>query len=318
MTPPKDLTPPPMDDLDDNDGADSLAPACVLVFNASDPSGSGGLSGDITAVASVGAHALPVVTGAYARDTNEITNHFAFDDEAVAEQARTILEDVVVQVIKVGFVGSPENLSTIAEIASDYDDLPLVAYMPDLSWWTEHQIDVYQDAFKELLLPQTTVLVGNHSTLRRWLLPDWDGAKTPTARDLASAAQELGVPYVLVTGIALPEQFIDNVLATTETVLASEKFERFEAVFSGAGDTLTAALAAVLASGTALPEAVTEALGYLDRSLNAGFRPGMGHVIPDRLFWAQSDDDDEADASADDDRQLAKMIFDLPAPDTKH
>jgi hydroxymethylpyrimidine/phosphomethylpyrimidine kinase len=318
MTPPKDLTPPPMDDLDDNDGADSLAPACVLVFNASDPSGSGGLSGDITAVASVGAHALPVVTGAYARDTNEITNHFAFDDEAVAEQARTILEDVVVQVIKVGFVGSPENLSTIAEIASDYDDLPLVAYMPDLSWWTEHQIDVYQDAFKELLLPQTTVLVGNHSTLRRWLLPDWDGAKTPTARDLANAAQELGVPYVLVTGIALPEQFIDNVLATTETVLASEKFERFEAVFSGAGDTLTAALAAVLASGTALPEAVTEALGYLDRSLNAGFRPGMGHVIPDRLFWAQSDDDDEADASADDDRQLAKMIFDLPAPDTKH
>ena len=318
MTPPKDLTPPPKDDLDDNDGADSLAPACVLVFNASDPSGSGGLSGDITAVASVGAHALPVVTGAYARDTNEITNHFAFDDEAVAEQARTILEDVVVQVIKVGFVGSPENLSTIAEIASDYDDLPLVAYMPDLSWWTEHQIDVYQDAFKELLLPQTTVLVGNHSTLRRWLLPDWDGAKTPTARDLASAAQELGVPYVLVTGIALPDQFIDNVLATTETVLTSEKFERFEAVFSGAGDTLTAALAAVLASGTALPDAVTEALGYLDRSLNAGFRPGMGHVIPDRLFWAQSNDDDEAEASADDDRQLAKMIFDLPAPDTKH
>lgn len=318
MTPPKDMTPPIVDELDDNDGADSLAPACVLVFNASDPSGSGGLSGDITAVASVGAHALPVVTGAYARDTNEITNHFAFDDEAVAEQARTILEDVVVQVIKVGFVGSPENLSTIAEIASDYADLPLVAYMPDLSWWNEHQIDVYQDAFKELLLPQTTVLVGNHSTLRRWLLPDWDGAKTPTARDLANAAQELGVPYVLVTGIALPDQFIDNVLATTETVLASEKFERFEAVFSGAGDTLTAALAAVLASGTALPEAVTEALGYLDRSLNAGFRPGMGHVIPDRLFWAQSDDDDEADASADDDRQLAKMIFDLPAPDTKH
>ncbi len=318
MTPPKDMTPPIEDDLDDSDGADSLAPACVLVFNASDPSGSGGLSGDITAVASVGAHALPVVTGAYARDTNEITTHFAFDDEAVAEQARTILEDVVVQVIKVGFAGSPENLSTIAEIASDYADLPLVAYMPDLSWWTEHQIDAYQDAFKELLLPQTTVLVGNHSTLRRWLLPDWDGAKTPTARDLAGAAQELGVPYVLVTGIALPDQFIDNVLATPETVLTSEKFERFEAVFSGAGDTLTAALAAVLASGTALPEAVTEALGYLDRSLNAGFRPGMGHVIPDRLFWAQSDDDDEADASADDDRQLAKMIFDLPAPDTKH
>lgn len=307
-----------IDDIDDSD-ADSLSPACVLVFNASDPSGSGGLSGDITAVASVGAHALPVVTGAYARDTSEIVNHFAFDDEAVSEQARTILEDVEVQVIKVGFVGSPENLSIIAQIASDYDGLPLVAYMPDLSWWTDHQIDAYLDAFKELLLPQTTVLAGNHSTLRRWLLPDWDGAKTPTARDIARAASDLGVPYVLVTGIALPDQFIDNVLATPEAVLASQKFERFEAVFSGAGDTLTAALAAVLASGSALPEAVTEALGYLDRSLNAGFRPGMGHVIPDRLFWAQSgDDEDEDEASQDDERQLSRMIFDLPAPDTKH
>ncbi len=304
--------------LIEDDDPDSLAPACVLVFNASDPSGSGGLSGDVTAVASVGAHALPVVTGAYSRDTSEILDHFAFDDEAVREQARTILEDVVVQVIKVGFVGSPENISAIAEIASDYDDVPLVAYMPDLSWWTDHQIDAYLDAFKELLLPQTTVLVGNHSTLRRWLLPDWDGAKTPTARDLARAAHELGVPYTLVTGIALPDQFIDNVLATPETVLASEKFERFEAVFSGAGDTLSAALSAVLASGTPLTDAVTEALGYLDRSLNAGFRPGMGHVIPDRLFWAQSDEDDEAEASADDERQLSQMIFDLPAPDTKH
>ena len=48
--------------LTDPDG--TAGPACVLVFNASDPSGSGGLSADITAIASVGAHALPVVTGA--------------------------------------------------------------------------------------------------------------------------------------------------------------------------------------------------------------------------------------------------------------
>jgi hydroxymethylpyrimidine/phosphomethylpyrimidine kinase len=74
-------------------------------------------------------------------------------------------------------------------------------------------------------------------------------------------------------------------------VVASEKFERFEAVFSGAGDTLSAALAALLASGSTLAEAASEALGYLDRCLDSGFRPGMGHLVPDRLFWAQSDDD---------------------------
>jgi hydroxymethylpyrimidine/phosphomethylpyrimidine kinase len=299
---------------DDESDADA-SPACVIVFNANDPSGAGGIAGDVSAIASVGAHALAVVTGAYARDTAEIFDHFAFDEEAVAEQARAILEDVPVQVIKVGFVGSPENLSTIAEIAADYSEVPLVAYMPNLSWWEEGQIDLYLDAFRELMLPQTTVLVGNHSTLWRWLLPDWSSERSPTARDIAKAASEMGVPYTLVTGIPLPDQFLDNVLATPQAVLGSEKFERFEAVFSGAGDTLSAALAALVASGSDLPAAATEALGYLDRCLDGGFRPGMGNVIPDRLFWAQPES--EAETLSEEEAQ-ALQVFDMPAHDTKH
>jgi len=295
--------------------ADDSSPACVMVFNASDPSGAGGLAGDVTAIASVGAHALPVVTGAYARDTAEVFDHFSFDEDVVSEQARAILEDVPVQVFKVGFVGSPEAVSTIAEIAADYADVPLIAYMPDLSWWNEGQIDLYQDAFRELMLPQTTVLVGNHSTLWRWLLPEWSSDRSPTARDIAKAASEMGLPYTLVTGIPLPEQYIDNVLTTPQAVLGSEKFERFEAVFSGAGDTLSAALAALVASGSDLAAAATEALAYLDRCLDAGFRPGMGHVVPDRLFWAQPEGEAE---SITDEEAKALQVFDMPAHDTKH
>ncbi len=292
-------------------------PACVLCFNANDPSGAGGLAADATAVASVGAHALTVVTGAYARDTAEIFDHFAFDEDAVAEQARVILEDVSVQVIKVGFAGSPEALSAIAGIAADYADVPVVAYMPNLSWWDDSQIDQYLDAFRELMLPQTTVLVGNHSTLWRWLLPDWSSERSPTARDIAKAAAEVGVPYTLVTGIPLPEQFMDNVLASPQAVLCNARFERFEAVFSGAGDTLSAALAALLASGTDLAGAATEALSYLDRSLDAGFRPGMGHVVPDRMFWAQPEGADDG-AELTEDELRAMQAFEMPTHDTKH
>jgi hydroxymethylpyrimidine/phosphomethylpyrimidine kinase len=284
-----------------------------MVFNANDPSGAGGITADLMAIASVGAHALPVFTGAYTRDTTEIYDHFPMDDEAVGEQARTILEDVPVQVFKVGFVGSPENLSAIAEIASDYSDVPLVAYMPDLSWWQEVLIDQYQDACNELLLPQTTVLVGNHSTLSRWLLPDWNSERSPTARDIARAANEFGVPYTLVTGIPLPEQFIDNVLCSPTSVICSAKYERFEATFAGAGDTLSAALAALIASGTELSESVTEALSYLDRCLENGFRPGMGQVIPDRLFWAQPDDDED-----DVDDPASVSSFEISPNDTRH
>jgi hydroxymethylpyrimidine/phosphomethylpyrimidine kinase len=168
-------------DLSDESTA---APPCVLIFNANDPSGAGGIGADVLASASVGAHALPVVTGAYMRDTAEIFDHVSFDEEAVAEQARSVLEDVSVQVIKVGFCGNPENLSVIAEVATDYAEVPVVAYMPNLSWWGDEAIDAYLDAFRELILPQTTLLVGNHNTLWRWLLPDWSSEKSPGPRDL--------------------------------------------------------------------------------------------------------------------------------------
>jgi hydroxymethylpyrimidine/phosphomethylpyrimidine kinase len=299
----------------DADTDDDAGPACVMVFNASDPSGAGGLSADVTAIASVGAHALPVVTGAYARDTAEVLDHFPFDEEAITEQARAILEDTPAQVFKVGFLGSPEAISAVAEIASDYSDVPLIAYMPNLSWWDESQIDLYLDAFRELMLPQTTVLVGNHSTLWRWLLPDWSNERSPGARDIAKAAAEMGVAYTLVTGIPLPDQYLDNVLASPQAVLGSEKFERFEAVFSGAGDTLSAALAALVASGSDLAAASTEALSYLDRCLDAGFRPGMGNVVPDRLFWAQPESETE---ELTQEEAQALQVLDMPAHDTKH
>jgi len=303
---------------DDRD-SESQGLACVLAFNANDPSGAGGLTGDVLAMGSGGTHTLPVVTGSYARDTSGIHDFFAFDEEAVSEQARTIAEDVPVQVIKVGFAGSPENLAAIAAIADDYEGVPVVAYMPNLSWWEDNKIDDYLDAFRELLLPQTSVLVGHHSTLRRWLLPEWDGERNPSPRDLARAASELGVPYTLVTGVPLPEQHIDNVLATPEAVVAHEKFERIEAVFAGAGDTLSAALAALLATGLDLPEATREALSYLDRCLDEGYSPGMGQVIPDRLFWAQPEGEtEEGEGTEDEGLSPGADYFEVPFNETKH
>jgi len=311
-------SPDPESTIDELPEDDDGRPACILVFNANDPSGAGGLAGDILAVASVGGHALAVATGAYARDSAKIFEHFPLDEEAVAEQARVVLEDVPVDAIKVGFVGTPGNLGAIAEIATDYDDLPLIAYMPDLSWWSEDEIDAYHDAFRELLLPQTTVLVGNHGTLWRWLLPDWANQRSPTARDIARAAGEAGVPYTLVTGIPLPEQFVENTLATPQAVMSTAKFELFDAVFSGAGDTLAASLAALIGNGSDLGEACAEALHYLDRSLDGGFRPGMGNVLPDRLFWAQPEDDDEEQEAAAADITKTLEGFVMPLPDTKH
>lgn len=311
-------SPPEPDAPEDLSASTTLA--CVMVFNANDPSGAGGLTADIATISSVGGHPVAVVTGAYVRDTHDIFDHFSLGEEAVHEQARAALEDLPVHVIKVGFVGSPEVLAAIAELTTDYAHIPVISYMPNLAWWEESLIEQYLDAFRELLMPQTSVLVGNYSSLRRWLLPDWSDEQNPTARDLAAAAAEMGAPYTLVTGIPLPDQHIDNVLASPHTVLGSSRFEIFDATFIGAGDTLSAALAALLACGTDLNVACTEALSYLDRCLDGGFRPGMGHVVPDRMFWAEPEDDDDADdALPGTDIDLPSIDgFAFPPHDTKH
>ncbi len=308
-------------DRDSTDAADLSGGAslpCVMVFNANDPSGAGGLSSDVTAMSSASVHVLAVVTGSYVRDTTEIHDHIAFDEEAVADQARCVLEDVPVQAFKVGFVGSPENLAAIAEITSDYAEVPVITYMPDLSWWDELAIDSYLDACVELLLPQTTVLVGNHSTLCRWLMPDWDGDRPPSPREVARAAAVHGVPYTLVTGFNAADQYLESHLASPETVLATARYERFEATFSGAGDTLSAALCALIAGGSDLQASCAEALTYLDQCLDAGFQPGMGHAIPDRLFWAHDDEESELSTPDDGAPESTLDLSDFPLDTTKH
>lgn len=282
-----DATPgdPPVEDPQE-----APAPACVMCVNAADPSGAGGLACDVATLAAMGAHALPITTSVLLRDSAEIFDQHAIDPDVIVEQARTILEDITVVGWKVGFLGTAEGVSAIAEILSDYPDIPVVSYLPNLGWLEDDVAQPYLEAFRELILPATEVLVGNHKTLTDFLLPDWDSERPASARELAVAAGERGTRFVLVTGIMLPtkgtEQYIDNVLASPQGALTGEKFEMFETSFVGAGDTLSAALAALVSSGSELQAAVGEALAFMDQSLDAGFRPGMGGVLPDRFFWA--------------------------------
>ncbi|MDE2370061.1 MAG: bifunctional hydroxymethylpyrimidine kinase/phosphomethylpyrimidine kinase [Burkholderiales bacterium] len=297
------MTPDPLPATATDDPAtEPPPPACVMCFNASDPSGAGGIAGDVSTIAAMGAHALPVVTSIVMRDTADTFDQHEIDADVVAEQARTILEDVTIAGWKVGFLGNADNISAVAEVLSDYTEIPLVTYLPGLSWLEEEHLQPYLDAFRELILPATEVLVGNHKTLQDFLLPDWESERPPSARELAVAAGEHGTRYVLVTGIMLtgkgPEQFIDNVLASPQGAITGEKFERFEAGFVGAGDTLAAALASLLAAGSELQAAVGEALAFLDQSLDAGFRPGMGQIVPDRFFWALPGPEDEEGGEA--------------------
>jgi hydroxymethylpyrimidine/phosphomethylpyrimidine kinase len=294
-------SPPNSSLLPSDEESDDDSPICVMSFNVTDASGAGGLSADQIAITASGGHALPVTTGILVRDTSTIFDLIELDADAVEEQARTVLEDMDVEIFKIGFVGSPEALAVIAEITADYEDIPVITQVTPLSWWERDKIESYLDALAELILPQTSVLVGNYDLLWRWLLPEWSSDKRPGPRDIAAAAAQHGVPYVVITSANVKLATTETVAASAESVVATISLDRYEANFIGAGDTFSATLATLLASGDELAEAVREASIYVNRCLLASFQPGMGAAIPDRMFWAQVEGEEEEEETVEQD-----------------
>jgi hydroxymethylpyrimidine/phosphomethylpyrimidine kinase len=99
---------------------------------------------------------------------------------------------------------------------------------------------------------------------------------------------------VLVTGTHEGTPQVINTLYGSHGTVRSDRWDRLPGSYHGSGCTLASAIAAHFASGADVAEAVIGAQEYTWRTLAAGFRPGMGQFIPDRLFWSR-EGDDEAD-----------------------
>src|SRR5262245_46717958 len=143
-------------------------PPAVLTFAASDPTGGAGLQADILALASMGCHPLSVVTAITVQDTAGVESFFAVDPDWVADQARCILEDMPVAAFKMGVLGSTEIVTVVAEVVSDYPDIPLVLDPVYASGrGDEFANEEMVAAIRELLVPQSTVVTPNIPELRR-------------------------------------------------------------------------------------------------------------------------------------------------------
>ena len=267
------------------------SPPIVLAFAAADPTGGAGVQADLLTLAAMGCHALSVITAITVQDTAGVENLQAIDSDWVVDQARLVLEDMPVAAFKIGVVGSIENIAAIAEVVSDYPDVPLI-FDPVLASGLGDELATEDmiSTMRELLLPQTTILTPNSREARRLAQSDEDDDEIA----LAGAAEKLiglGCEYVLITGTHENTPQVVNTLYGSEGVLRSDSWERLPETYHGSGCTLAAAIAATLANGLELPEGVREAQEYTWQTLNAGFRPGMGQYIPDRFFWAREMDE---------------------------
>jgi hydroxymethylpyrimidine/phosphomethylpyrimidine kinase len=267
-------------------------PPVVLVFAGNDPSGGAGLSADILTLASLGCHALPVVTAITVQDTAGVQDYLAVDAEWVDDQARLLLEDMKVDAIKVGMMASFETLAVIAAIAADYPDIPLIL---DPVMASGRGDDLASEelvgAMRELLLPHTMIVTPNSQEARQLASDDPD-EQDDLPLDLA--AQRIiacGCDYVLITGTHENTPQVVNTLYSGVGRGRSDSWQRLPGSYHGSGCTLASALAGMIASGADVDQAVREAQEYTWQSLSKAFRPGMGQFIPDRLFWAQAEEE---------------------------
>ena len=269
-------------------------PPIVLAFGATDPSGGAGLQADVLTIASMGCHPLSVVTAVTVQDTGGVDDVLPIDAEWVSDQARAVLEDMPVMAFKIGLLGSLENIAAIAEVISDYPDIPLV-FDPVLASGGGDELtnEDMLDALRELLLPQTTILTPNSIEARRLIQDEDNDEDNPDLPECAKRIVQIGCEYVLVTGTHEHTPKVINTLYNEGGVVRTDSWTRLAGVYHGSGCTLASAIASLLANGLSVEEAVKEAQEFTWQALQNAFRPGMGQHIPDRLFWARDDEEDK-------------------------
>lgn len=283
------------------------------------------MQADLMTLSALGCHPLTVVTAVTVQDSAGVEEVVPMDDDLLVDQARVLLADMPVAAFKIGVMGSIENIAAIAEIISDYPDVPVVLD-PVLSSGRGDELadEDMVIALQELLLPLTTVLTPNSLEARRLaqaddedddgddfadededddIDEDDDGRRTvsPTLEQCARQLIAAGCGHVLLTGTHESTTRVANVLYGRNGVIRRDEWDRLPGSYHGSGCTLASALAAWLAHGLDVGEAAHAAQEYTWRTLQAGFRPGMGQHLPDRFFFLREHNAATADRESDDD-----------------
>jgi hydroxymethylpyrimidine/phosphomethylpyrimidine kinase len=249
----------------------------VLTFAASDPTGGAGVQADLLTIAALDCHPLSVITGLTVQDTRGVARVMAVESEWVRSQAQHVLADIEAAAFKTGVLGSAANVRAVTEITASHARVPLVVD-PVLASGRGDALaeDGTLEAMRKYLLPRTTVLTPNSVEARR----------LAGESSLAACARRLvddGCKYVLITGTHEATDEVVNTLYDGTGVVREDRWQRLAGEYHGSGCTLSSAIAARLAHGAAIADAVREAQDFTWHSLAAGFRAGHGQLLPQRF-----------------------------------
>lgn len=250
----------------------------VLVLAGHDPCGGAGLCADIQAITSLGAHPAPIITAITAQNTKTVRLCEPVDSYLVHEQINTLLVDMPIQAIKIGLIGSLENAYVIRDLIKMRPEIPVILD-PIITSGTGHNLcppDLFRFIQQELL-PRTTVLTPN--SVEAAQLAPYQRTHAQCAEKLLS----LGVKHLLITGGHDEGAQISNHYYNASGEYTRFRWSRLPGEFHGSGCTLASSIAALIANGQSILQAVADAQAYTWSCLKHANAIGGGQLIPHRI-----------------------------------
>jgi hydroxymethylpyrimidine kinase/phosphomethylpyrimidine kinase len=260
-----------------------MTPPTVLTIAGSDPSGGAGIQADLKTFSALGAYGMAVVTALTAQNTQTVAGVHEAPAEFVALQIDTLFADITPDAVKTGMLANVAIIEVVAAKAKEHSFRNLVVdtVMVAKSGDRLLRADAVQ-AMREKLVPLAHVLTPN--------IPEADdilGRRLQSDEEIRAAARNLhalGAANVVMKGGHLAGDTVTDVL------FDGEAFHEFSGPrvptmsTHGTGCTFASAIAAYLARGESVPDAVGHAKEYLTEALRRAYPLGGGHG-PVNHFW---------------------------------
>lgn len=249
----------------------------VLIVAGSDSGGGAGIQADIKAVTALGGFAMTAVTALTAQNTQGVHGIFGVDTDFIAQQISVVLDDLGADCLKTGMLHSVEVIETVVEtLERNGAGIPLVADPVMVAKGGARLLDEGANAaLVALLVPRAAVLTPNApeaAALTGISVDDEAGQRRAGEKLL-----ELGAGAVLVKGGHISGPDVVDLLVTQDDTLRFSD-PRIETRHThGTGCTLASSIAAGLAQGMALPDAVARARAYVRRAIASAPGYGGGH-----------------------------------------
>jgi hydroxymethylpyrimidine/phosphomethylpyrimidine kinase len=238
----------------------------VLSIAGSDSGGGAGIQADLKAFARCGVHGMTAITAITAQNTVAVTAVYPLPGELIVEQVRAVADDIGVDAVKIGMLGTAETIEAVSRALDLVPDAPVVLDPVMVAESGARLLDDdAQEALTTRLVPRAAVVTPNVPEAHALARAEPDSG----TEQLARAVHALGPAAVVVTG-GHREQAVDVFFDGERLVEIAG--ERYDGAAHGSGCTHSSALAAHLALGLEPLEAARAAKRIASEAVRDGLR----------------------------------------------